>query len=120
MIFKALLRGVTAVGLIGSLAFTFAPPSATERAALGPDPVRLALVQRRMALILRDYAPAALSDRFAAALDLPPDDMRAALDILIDGPPATDMDAILADLPEFENDPGIRAGGARFVRPDGN
>lgn len=122
-VLKALTKGATALGLVGGLAFSFAPPTDAERAALGDAPPRIALVQRRVAIVFRDIAPEQVQLQFAAQTGASPEEVAAALDMIIDGDMLR-MPVLEPALPEGlltepQADPrDIRAGGALFVRPD--
>ena len=119
LVFKALSGFL----LICSLAFSFAPPTDAERAALGPDPARMQIVQRRMAVALRDLAPDAVRARLADAGGIDPDLLDRGLDDVIAGTALPRIERASAGTAPAAPRPApttreTRAGGALFVSPD--
>jgi hypothetical protein len=110
---KAVITLASGLGLVCSAALCFAPATSGEQAALGPEAGRIEIMQRRLAIGLRDLAPPSLQTALAKATGLSNDQVIAALDMIIEPPGAT-TDPALPSPPEVQVR-SIRAGGALFV-----
>ncbi|SMY06724.1 hypothetical protein [Flavimaricola marinus] len=119
-IFKAVLKGVGGLSLVCSLALSFAPATASEEAVLGADAPRLQIVQRRLAIGLRDFAPPSVLSLLAQSAKITDQQLADGLDAVInpDQSNAVPDEVAAAQTAAPAPDSSIRAGGALFVKAD--
>lgn len=129
---RILRKSLSAAMLFISLAVSFTPATRSEVAALGENPARMALMQKRLAYGMMTIAPDFFVTQYAQATGVDPTTIRALLLAKATGrPSAPDTDAdgaattALADIPATLDtatatlpNRQIKAGGALFVRPD--
>lgn len=125
---KAILKGVGGLSLVCSLALSFAPATGNEQAALGIDAPRIAIVQRRLAIGLRDFAPASLHALLAQSAKIAEDQLADGLEQIITPtnngaelaqatpPAATPPDTTASNTTPTNTGRSFRAGGALFVQ----
>lgn len=118
---RILWKAVSALLFIASLGVSFAPPTASETAVLGEHPARFDLVQKRLAYAMMTLAPDFFAARYAQAVGVDPDLMRAHLLAAANGTAAPQAPIAAPPIDTAATAPPSRrtvAGGALFVRPD--
>ena len=113
LILKSLMKGVSALVLVGMLALNFAPATENEVRVLGPEPPRVMLVQTRLATAAMKIAPDRAVALTAQMTGIPEAQVRLILDD-ITGRTTVAEGAPAAAPPSRRTE----AGGALFVRTE--
>ena len=114
-VLKSLFAGLSGFSTVLMLALSFAPATAGELSALGPDHDRMDRVQMRLAKVAMTVAPDLAVTQMAQAANLPEDFVRQQLLATAEGRVAHDMIA-QHQTASVDTDRRLTDGGALFVQ----